>query len=217
MSWFFTPRGNNGNNALVNSEGALHVVDTSPSGSHYVVANKTGTIAAALAANAAVFAMRLNPSYGGKAYIEVLKIRFTTIVAYTTAITQTRELVVVRGAGAASSGGTAIAAASTKDSDYGASNFNSAVGGDIRIATTGALTVTGITFDATNQAQMSLVHVGAAGAFYEQTWEWSNRAHALEIKPGELLAIRNGAAAMDAAGTWAISIEVQWRESTTEG
>lgn len=43
------------------------------------------------------------------------------------------------------------------------------------------------------------------------------QALALELKPGELLAIRNGAAAMDAAGTWAISVEVQWRESTTEG
>lgn len=217
MSWFFTPRGNNGNSANVNSEGALHVVDTAPSGAHYVVANKTGTIAAALAANGTVFAMRLNPGYSGKAYIEAMKIRFTCIVAYTTPITQTRELVIARGAGAATSGGTAIAAASTKDSDYGASNFNAALGGDIRISTTGALTVTGITFDATNQGQMSLIHVGNAGAFTEQVWEWSNRAHALELKPGELLAIRNGAAAMDAAGTWAISVEVLWREGTSEG
>lgn len=217
MSWFFTPRGNNGNNANVNSEGAVYVVDTAPSGAHYVVANKTGTIAAALAANGTVFAMRLNPGYSGKAYIEAMKIRFTTIVAYTVPITQTRELVLVRGSGAATSGGTAIAAATTKDSDYGASNFNAALGGDIRIATTGALTVTGITFDATNQGQMSLIHVGNAGAFYEHVWEWSNRAHALELKPGELLAIRNGAAAMDAAGTWAISVEVQWREGATEG
>lgn len=217
MSWFFTPRGNNGNSANVNSEGALHVVDTAPSGAYYVVANKTGTIAAALAANGTVFAMRLNPGYSGKAYIEAMKIRFTCIVAYTTPITQTRELVIARGAGAATSGGTAIAAASTKDSDYGASNFNAALGGDIRISTTGALTVTGITFDATNQGQMSLIHVGNAGAFTEQVWEWSNRAHALELKPGELLAIRNGAAAMDAAGTWAISVEVLWREGTSEG
>ena len=117
MSWFFTPRGNNGNSANVNSEGALHVVDTAPSGAYYVVANKTGTIAAALAANGTVFAMRLNPGYSGKAYIEAMKIRFTCIVAYTTPITQTRELVIARGAGAATSGGTAIAAASTKDSE----------------------------------------------------------------------------------------------------
>lgn len=217
MSWFFTPRGNNGNNANVNSEGALYVVDTGPSGAHYVVANKTGTIAAALAANGTVFAMRLNPGYAGKAYIEAMKIRFTCIAAFTTPITQTRELVIARGAGANASGGTAIAMATTKDSDYGASNFNSALGGDIRIASTGALTVTGITFDATNQGQMSLIHLGAAGAFGEQVWEWSNRAHALELKPGELLAIRNGAAAMDAAGTWAMSVEVQWREGTAEG
>ena len=99
----------------------------------------------------------------------------------------------------------------------GASNFNSALGGDIRIASTGALTVTGITFDSINQGCMSLIHVGAAGGYYEHVWEWSNRAHALELAPGELLAIRNGASAMDAGGTWSISVEVQWRESTTEG
>lgn len=30
-------------------------------------------------------------------------------------------------------------------------------------------------------------------------------------------AVRNGAAAMDAAGTWALGVEVRWRESTSEG
>ncbi len=217
MSWFFTPRGNNGNNANVNVEGSMYTVDMAPSGNHYTVAAKTGTIAAAAAANAAVFAMRLNPGYSGKAYIGVVKVRFTCIVAFTTPVTQTRSLAIVRGAGAAASGGTAIATVAKKDTSYGSSNFESALGGDVRIGSTGALTVTGITFEAVNQGELTLAHVGAAGAFYEHVWEWENRAHALELNPGELMAIRVGPSAMDAAGTWAIGIEVQWREADTEG
>jgi hypothetical protein len=217
MSWFFTPRGNNGNNVNANSEGAMYVVDIAPSGTHYTVAAKTGTIAAAAAAGASVFAMRLNPGYAGKAYIGVLKVRFTCIVAFTTPVTQTRSIVMTRGAGAASSGGTAIATVAKKDTNYGNSNFESALGGDVRISTTGALTVTGITFETVNQGEMTLAHVGTAGAFSEHVWEWESRAHALELNPGELMAIRVGASAMDAAGTWSVGIEVQWREATSEG
>ncbi len=217
MSWFFTPRGNNGNNVNANAEGSMYTVDMAPSGNHYTIAAKTGTIAAAAAANAAVFAMRLNPGYSGKAYISVVKVRFTCIVAYTTPVTQTRSLVLVRGAGAATSGGTAISTVAKKDTSYGNSEFESALGGDVRISSTGALTVTGITFETVNQGEMTLAHVGSAGSFYEHVWEWENRAHALELNPGELMAIRVGPSAMDAAGTWSIGIEVQWREADTEG
>lgn len=202
--------------AEVNSEGSLYTVDVSPTGSNYVVAAKTGTIAAAAAAGAAVFAMRLDPGYSGKAWVESIRLRWTTLVAFTTPVTQTRSLVITRGSGAAASGGTAIAANTKKDTAYPASQFDTAEGGDTRIASTGALTVTGITWEATNLAEVTLVHVGAAGAFYEVVYEFSVRNHEIELNAGQVLGVRVGASAMDAAGTWSLGVEVNWRESLTE-
>ena len=204
--------------AEVNSEGALYTVNIDPSGTHYTVANKTGTIAAAAAAGAAVYAMRFDPGAGSKkAWIDSITLRWTTITAFTTAVTAGRSIVITRGTGAAASGGTAIASAAKKDSTYSASEFDSSLGGDMRIASTGALTVTGITFETVNLAEVTLTQVGAAGAFYESVYEISVRNHPIEMVAGELIAVRVGSNNMDAAGTWQLGVEVNWRESTTEG
>lgn len=200
----------------VNAEGSLYTVDVSPTGSNYTVATKTGTIGAAAAAGAAVFAMRLDPGYSGKAWIESIRIRWTTIVAFTTPVTATRSLVITRGSGAAATGGTAIAANTKKDTSYPASQFDTAEGGDTRIATTGALTVTGITWETTNLGEMTLIQSGTAGSFYEAVYEFSVRNHEIELNAGQVLGIRVGPSAMDAAGTWVLGVEVNWRESTTE-
>ena len=206
----------NSNGAEVNSDGALRVVDGGPAGNHYTFAAKTGTVGAAVAAGGAVFAMRLNPGSSKKAFVDSIKLRWTTIVAFTTPVTQTRSIVITRGAGAASSGGTALAVATKKDTVYPISQFDAAAGGDARIASTGALTVTGITWEATNLGELTLVHVGAAGAYLEHTYEFAVRNHSVELNPGELLGIRVGASAMDAAGTWSLGVEVSWREGTTD-
>jgi hypothetical protein len=204
------------NVAKVNTEGSVQVAIIPPSGNFYVLAAKTGTIAAAAAAGAAVFAARLNPGYGGKTYIDRIKLRWTTVVAFTTPITQTRSLVITRGTGAAASGGTALVAAK-KDSVYGASQMDASLGGAINIATTAALTVTGITFETVNLSEITLAHVGAAGAYYEELIDLTqSRGHPLEINPGEVIAVRVGGSAMDAAGTWSLGVEVSWRDSTTE-
>lgn len=202
--------------AEVNADGALYTVELDPTGTNYVVSGKTGTIAAAAAAGAAVFAMRLDPGSAKKAWIDMIKLRWTTIAAFTTPVTATRSIVITRGSGAATSGGTSIPAAAKKDSTYGASEFDVALGGDIRIASTGALTVTGITWESTNLAEQSLIQVGAAGGYVEATYEFSNRNHACELNAGELIGIRVGPSAMDAAGTWVLNVEVAWRESASE-
>lgn len=218
MSWFFKLLDSAGvNMAQVNSEGAVYSVPICPSGQHFAIAAKTGTIAAAAAAGAAVFAMRVNPGSTKKVYVDTIKLRYTTIVAYTVPITQTRALVITRGAGAASSGGTAIAVATKKDSNYSVSETDTTLGGDARISTTGALTVTGLTWEATNFGEMTLAHVGTAGAFYEHVYEFATRDHPIELNPGEVLGVRVGANAMDAAGTWSLGIEVRFRQSATEG
>ena len=204
------------NGAEVNGDGALRVVDGGAGGSCYTVSAKTGTVGAAIAAGGCVFAMRVNPGSTKKAYVDSIRLRFTTIVAYTTPITQTRSLVITRGAGNATAGGTSIPVATKKDTGYPLSQADLGLGGDVRIATTAALTVTGITWEATNMGEMTLAHVGAAGSFYECVYEFTVRNHPIELNPGELLGVRVGASAMDAAGTWSLGVEVAWREGTSD-
>lgn len=180
-----------------------------PRGQQFVVSEITGTVAAALGGNSAVFAMRVDPSSTLRAFIERVVLRYSTVVAYTTPVTAGRRLALFRGSGAAATAGTAIAAATPKSTAFAASEFDAATGGDMRIAATGALTVTGITFETAPIAVMPLVHVGGAGAYAEATFVFDSP---LQLEPGQLLAVRNPAA-MDAAGTWQLGVEVHWREA----
>lgn len=200
-----------GNLARVEASGAVRIT-TGLVGDRYSQGNITGTIAAALAANAAVYAMRSNPGTSKKVRIHRIRLQWTTIVAFTTPVTAGRRLAIFRGVGAAASGGTALGVTSERDSLSPASQCDSAQGGDQRIASTGALTVTGITFEASPLKVMSLTHVGAAGAFYEQLFEFDDDIGGpLILNPGELMAIRSPAA-MDAAGTWQLAVNVDWTE-----
>lgn len=184
-----------------------------PRGQQFCVSEITGTIAAALAANSAVFAMRLDTGSLLRAFIDSIEIQFSTVAAFTTPVTAGRRLALYRGSGAAASGGTAIATAAPKSTAFAASEFDAASGGDMRIAATGALTVTGITFEAAPLAVASLTHVGAAGAYLEQEWHFDvRRSSPIQLEPGQLIAIRNPVA-MDAAGTWTLSVQVHWREA----
>lgn len=203
-----------GNAAVENANKAIRSCTVPRSSRNFSLAATTGTIAAALTANSAVFAMRLDPGAGSiNAYIERIHIHYTTIVAYTTPVTAGRRLALYRGSGAAASGGTAITAVAKKDSASIDSEVETAQGGDARIATTGALTVTGITFETNQVAEASLTHVGAAGGFLEEVWEFSATESApLVLAPGQLIAIRNPAA-MDAAGTWQLAVRVDWHEA----
>jgi hypothetical protein len=186
-----------------------------PRGLGYAISGITGTMAAALGANSAVFAMRLDPGAAVNAIIDRIRLQWTTIVAFTTPITAGRRLALFRGSGAATSGGTSIATAVPKDSNYATSEFNLANGGDIRIATTGALTVTGITFETDFMKVMTLTHVGAAGNYLERIFELhASESHPIILRPGQLLAVRNPVV-MDAAGTWQLAVDVDVSEQPT--
>lgn len=203
-------------NAAVEATKAQRIDIVPRSLNNYATSSITGTIAAAAAANATFFAMRLDPGAGTRlAFIERIRCQYTTIVAYTTPVTANRRLALYRGSGAATSGGTAITEAVRKDTAHGtASEFDAANGGDIRISTTGALTVTGITYETNPIRTQSLVHAGAAGAVSEWVWEFAATECApIVLQPGQLIAIRNPVA-MDAAGTWQLSISVDWYEAT---
>lgn len=184
-----------------------------PRGQQYSIGESTGTIAAALAANSCVFAMRLDPGSTLRAFIDAVELRWTTIAAFTTPVTAGRRLALFRGSNAAASGGTAIATVAPKSTAFAASEFDAASGGDVRIASTGALTVTGITWETTPLATITLAHVGAAGAYYEADYHFSDGdGGPIQLEPGQILGIRNPAA-MDAAGTWQLGVEVHWREA----
>jgi hypothetical protein len=186
-------------------------------GGSYKLSTVTGTMAAALGANSTVFAMRLDPSApaGLIAQIDRIRLQFTTIVAFTTPVTVGRRLEIYRGSGAATSGGTTINPTDNSfqsDSNYPLSEMLSGQGGMVSVATTGALTVTSITYETNALAIMPLTHVGAAGGNEAREWEYnSTHENKPVIRPGELLAVRNPIA-MDAAGTWQLGIEVAWTE-----
>jgi hypothetical protein len=182
-------------------------------GNAYAISNATGTIGAALAANSSVFAMRLSPSSTLRAYIDRIRVQYTTIVAYTTPVTANRRLALFRGSGAAASGGTATLSVAKDTAAFPVSQCMTANGGDARIATTAALTVTGITFESDPLRTMSLVHVGNAGNYAEALWEsHAGESYPIVLNPGQVLAIRNPAA-MDAAGTWQMAVNVDWHEA----
>lgn len=179
----------------------------------YTLAGSSGTIAAALAANSSVLALRMSPGAGElKAYITRVRLMVSTIVAFTTPVTAGRRLGLYRGAGAAASGGTAVADFTQKDGSSPASQCAAAQGGDARIATTGALTVTGITYETQPIVEVPLTHVGAAGAFADFSFEFDMLPHPIVLSAGQLLAVRNPAI-FDAAGTWQLTAVVEWHEA----
>lgn len=202
--------GTSGTLATVSSFKAMRTVSV-PLNYGAAVNQITGTVAAALALNSTVYAMRLNPGATVSAFINRVRLRWNTVAAFTTPVTAGRRIAVFRGTGAAASGGTGVATASLFNSASATSQFNAANGGDIRIATTAGLTVTGITYEAEPFLQMPLTHVGAAGGFYDFEWV-SHRDNAIVLAPGQLLAVRNPVA-MDAAGTWTLQVLVEWNEA----
>lgn len=186
-----------------------------PRGIGYSLTVITGTMAAALAANSTVFAMRLNPSSTKRAFITRLFASWVTIAAFTVSITAGRRLSMFRGVGAAASGGTAIATTFKKESTSAPSQFGSTLGGDIRVATTGTLTTTGITFEAEEKFTLHLTGSGTAGAgapVRTDTFVGDiGNSWSIIIRPGELLSIRNPVA-MDAGGTWQLALDFDWFE-----
>lgn len=173
----------------------------------YAVAGISGTVGAALAANSVVFAMLASPTAELWAYLEQIRLSFTTIVAFGTPVTAGRRLGVYRATGGvAATGGTALGVVKKKGASVPASVIT-----DVRIAAAAALGVAGIVRDADPLIVMDLVHVGAAGARTEFVYEYKAPKTPHAILPGELLVVSNPAA-MDAAGTWQLGVTVDWRD-----
>jgi hypothetical protein len=175
----------------------------------YTLSAQTGTMAAALAANSSVFAMRLDPAAGAsyKAYIVYFYVTVNVIAAFTTTVTAGRRLALFRGTGGPHTGATQLTPAKF-DSVDPASEFAVASGGDCRIATTAAL-AGAPTFEADPLFTWALTAFGVAGA--NANYMMGEGRSEVVINQGETLAVRNPAA-MDAAGTWQLTVNAGWYE-----
>lgn len=171
-------------------------------GALYCASGATGTMAAALAADAPVYALHSVAANTRRVRILTVALEYTTIVAFTVPVTAGRKLVLGKGTGT-SAGGSAVAAPVTKRSAGEATST-----ADVsRIATTA--TLTGMTPTAVYD-EMTLVSVGAAGAEKDVIFDFSD--FPIELAAGESFLISNGPAAMDAAGTWQLGVTVTWAE-----
>lgn len=185
-----------------------------PRGIPFCTAGTTGTIAAALAAGSAVFSMRLDAAAGTKrVYVERVRLQWTTLVAFTTPLTAGRRLELWRGTTVSQPSGGAALNAMRKSSVSDPSEVETAQGGDLRISTTAALTMTGVTWEAGPMSVMSLSHVGAAGNYAESVFEFhATESAPIILQPEQVLAVRNPVV-MDAAGTWQLAVRVDWHEA----
>jgi hypothetical protein len=173
----------------------------------YRLAGRSGLIAATT--SGFLFLARLDPSApnGTRAFITRIKLDWSTITAFTTPVTD-RWLELVRGAGAAPSGGNAINPASLYTSDPN-SEVSAGSGGIGLIANTGALTVTSITFETNIFAPYNLTGFGTAGATVNYLTEFPSMP--IVLSPGEMLGLRT-AAALDAAGTARLGVAIDYYE-----
>ena len=213
MANIFDGRATAANAAVENLTKAIRV-SIAPRGYAYGSYGITGTMAAALAAGGTIWSLRNDSSSPRRAFIERLRVHYTTLTAFTTPVTVSRRLHLVRSttSSANPSGGTAIVPIQ-KDSTDGDSECSTAGGGDNRIATTAALTITGTTWNTNVIRGASLVHVGTAGAFLEQIWEFHASENApIILEPGQALGIVAGAT-FDAAGTFQLGVSCDWHEA----
>lgn len=213
MAVFMDGRNVAGGAAVEIASKALRV-SLAPRGLPYTVSGVSGTIAAALASGSAIYTMRNDASAARRVFIERIRLQYTTIAAFTAPITAGRRLHLVRStvSSANPSGGIALVPAA-KDSTDGDSECSTAGGGDTRIATTGAITVTGTTWDTRVLRTLTLSHLGTAGAFMEMLLEFNASESApIVLEPGQALGIVAGQA-FDAAGTWQLAANIDWHEA----
>lgn len=183
-------------------------------GHAYTLTAQSGTIAAALAQDSILFALRCGAADGRSIYLDRISLAFTTIAAFTTPITAGRRLGLYRATnpGAEVSGGTdLLATIRQRDSD---SSVPATAAVKALIATTAGLTVGGLVREAAPFATLDLVSSGAAGARIERIYELNAGVSCCEqpLNPGEYVVV-SVPQAMDAGGTWQLNVnELSWFE-----
>lgn len=179
----------------------------------------TGTIAASLAANSSIWVLRngySGPTSSTAPIILVDRIRIKTTSISGAVGVQTGQLVALykgnpQVTAPTLTGGTAIVAANKHSLRNGSLGTNFSSSGDIRIATTAALTNANVTYDSNPIRREPFMWQQAVGAFQDTIWEFSEtESMQLALKPGQFLAIRNPAAFPSA--TYFFQIDCDYRE-----
>jgi hypothetical protein len=194
-------------------------------GGHYQFAKRTGTMAAALAANAVVFSFRWGSSTH-LAVIEKIRLYFQPLAVYTAHQEITFEAYVARSFTASHTGGTA----GTFTGNNGKTRTSHptsqiATNGDVRISSTAALAGGTLTIDADpfdiGLGSPNIVNAAAGTAYpaynrpvLEHIKTVASGEHPIILAQNEGIVIRN-AVAWGAAGTAVLSVEIVWAEVQT--
>lgn len=186
-------------------------------GGHFSISAMTGTMAAGIASLAQVFQVR----WGDPTRFFLLKklqVQCATLTGFAaTSLGAPLELIIGHGSTANGSGGTALAPTSISNKMRGGMNATGfATSGEIRIATTAALTAaTGQTLEPAPIASC----LGAANATLVQTTplnlfeQREHGDHPLIILAGDTFTIRTNTPA--ATGTWVVAVTMDWAELVT--
>jgi hypothetical protein len=177
----------------------------------FFVNSVSGTIGAAI--NGDVFAMRLDASAPNPAHVRGIRCWYRVIAGFTQPVTF-RALRMRRFSGTVAAGGTVIAVAGRKNPAGATSEFDSANGGDMRIATTIALTSPGTPDTLEVSERANLTDFGVIGTSCFWTWDFTRAG--LILPAGQSLAIGT-TAAFDAGGTWEFGTHVEWHEGRLQG
>lgn len=201
-------------NALRTSLKPTEWVQGSIIGGHYSIGASTGTIAAAIASAAQVFQVR----WADPAKLFILKkltVQCGTVAAFTTLAGCQLELIIGHGSTANGSSGTALAPTSISNKMRGVMASTAfATSGEIRIATTAALTAaTGQTLEPAAVSEC----MGAPGTLLAQSpvmnlfEERDFGTHPLVLGAGDTLAVRT--INVGATGTWIACFTMEWLEA----
>lgn len=178
----------------------------------------TGTIAAGASSNDKFWTLRYpevtpmpgaSHKIGKRLYVQRITLDWTTIVSFGTPITAGRCLHLHRGAPTSGTAGNPSDGSAftmvRKRSDTTSTDEILGVG---RVASTGALTTTGLTFETAPIRTFMAVHLGNAGDHDHREWRFDGVvADPIYLLPGEVLAIAAGQD-MDASGTFQLAVTV---------
>lgn len=185
---------------------------------HYRLSMATGTIAAALAANAELFQFRWTDATR-LAVIHKVLISAGANVAATAAGLVTLEMAMARSWSAAGTGG--AAATITGNNQKTRTSMGSTLLGEARCATTAALGAGTKTLDTQGVGNLTFgigtgaITVAADLSLFPKTdlLEMdANEPHPVVCAQNEGFVIRNGATAWPASMTWALGVTVVWAE-----
>lgn len=185
---------------------------------HYRVSMATGTIAAALAANAELFQFRWTDATR-LCVVHKILISAGANVAATAAGLVTLEAAIARSWSAAGTGGTA--ATLTGNNQKTRTSMGTTLLGEARCATTAALGAGTKTLDTQGIGNLTFgigtgaITVAADLSLFPKTdlLEMdANEPHPVVLAQNEGFVIRNGATAWPAAMTWGLGVSIVWAE-----